>query len=502
VGSSSLNDEGEGKDAGVEQAAELRQMFELAPVSLWLEDFSGLARLFARWRSEGVSDLRAFLRADPERVRACTAELRVLRVNRQTLQMFGAVDAAHLLANLGTVFQGEMLEHHVEDMQKLWQGELEYRSQTVNHTLDGRRLDVLLHVRVLPGHEQDWGRVLLALEDITEREQARRAQARSERHALGLFEHSPVSLWVEDFSGVKRLLDEVRAQGISDFRTFTDVHPDFVNHCMSEIRVIDVNRQTLRMFRVPDKDALVNALPQIFRDEMRRPFTEQLIDLWNGQLFQQRETVNYNLDGEMLHVHLQFSVLPGYEQDWSLVQVSLTDISARKRAEAYLEFLGKHDALTKLRNRSFFGDELNRLERRGLGPVGVVVIDVNGLKHANDEFGHAAGDALLRRTGEVLAKAGELPTTASRIGGDEFVVLMPGADEIAADQMVSQVQELLELNNQFHGGEPLRLSIGRAVWRPGERLEACVHRADALMYEHKRRYYITRDHDRRAAGKP
>lgn len=472
-------------------------MFELAPVSLWLEDFSGLARLFARWRAEGVHDLRDFLHGDPARVAACTAELRVLQVNRQTLQMFGAPDQATLLAQLDQVFRGEMLDHHVEDMVRLWQGELEYRSQTVNYTLDGRRLDVLLHVRVLPGHEHDWGRVLLALEDISEREQARRELLRSERYALGLFEHSPVSLWVEDFSGVKRLLDEVREQGITDFRTFTDVHPEFVDTCMAEIRVIEVNRQTLRMFRVADRDALVAALPQIFRDEMRRPFTEQLIDLWNGQLFQQRETVNYSADGEMLHVHLQFSVLPGHEQDWSLVQVSLTDISARKKAEAYLEFLGKHDALTKLRNRSFFGDELNRLERRGLGPVGVIVIDVNGLKHANDASGHAAGDALLRRCGEVLAKAAEAPATASRIGGDEFVLLLPGGDDAACEKLIAQVQRLLELNNQFHAGKPLNLSIGHAVWRPGERLEAVVHRADALMYEHKRRYYGAGDHDRR-----
>lgn len=484
----------------MQKASTEQLMFELAPVSLWLEDFSGLARLFAQWRAAGVSDLRAHLRADPARVQACTAALRVLQVNRQTLQMFGAPDQATLLANLDMIFRDEMQDHHVEDMIRLWQGELEYSSQTVNYSLDGRRLEVRLQVRVLPGHEQDWGRVLLALEDISEREQARRALARSERHARGLFEHSPVSLWVEDFSGVKRLLDEVRAQGITDFRTFTDVHQEFVDRCMAEIRVLDVNRQTLRMFRVPDREALIAALPQIFRDEMRRPFTEQLIELWNGQLLQQRETVNYSLDGEMLHVHLQFSVLPGYEQDWSQVQVALTDISARKRAEAYLEFLGKHDALTKLRNRSFFGDELNRLERRGLGPVGVIVIDVNGLKHANDEAGHAAGDALLRRTGEVLAKASELPVTASRIGGDEFVLLMPGADELAADQLVAQLLELLDLNNQFHGGEPLQLSIGRAIWRPGERLEACVHRADGLMYEHKRRYYATRDHDRRGGA--
>ncbi|WP_284619783.1 sensor domain-containing diguanylate cyclase [Aquabacterium humicola] len=475
----------------------LAQMFELAPVSLWLEDFSGVKRLFDRWRAEGVQDLRHFLRADRARVRECTREIQVLQVNRRTLELFGAQDLDQLLGGLDRVFRDDMLDRHVEELVQLWSGALAYASDTVNYTLDGRRLDIALQVRVLPGHEQDWGRVLLSLEDQSSREQARRALERSQRYAQGLFEHSPVSLWVEDFSAVKRLIDELRERGITDFRVFTDVHPEFVERCMAEIRVIDVNRQTLSMFRAPDKATLLKRLPDVFRDEMRRPFTEQLIELWEGKLFQQRETVNYALDGELLHVHLQFAVLPGHEDDWSLVQVSLTDITARKKAESYLEFLGKHDALTKLRNRSFFDDELNRLERKGVQPVALVVIDLNGLKQVNDERGHRAGDALLRRAGEVLGKAVEAPATAARIGGDEFVLLVPGGDQHAADALVAQVHELVELNNQFHSGDPLALSVGTAVSEPGERLEAALHRADKLMYAQKKAFHATAENDRR-----
>ncbi len=478
-------------------ASEHALMFDLAPVSLWLEDFSGLARLFAQWRAEGVSDLRTYLRADRARIAQCTRELKVLQVNRRTLELFGAPDAATLVVNLDKVFRDDMLEHHVEELVQLWNGARSYTSQTVNYTLDGRRLDVSLQVRVLPGHEQSWSRVLLSLEDVSAREQARQALQRSERYAQGLFEHSPVSLWVEDFSAVKRLVDEVRDQGIQDFRVFTDVHPEFVDRCMSEIRVVDVNKQTLTMFRAPDKTTLLRRLPDIFRDEMRRPFTEQLIDLWAGKLHQHRETVNYALDGEMLHVHLQFAVLPGHEQDWSLVQVSLTDITARKRAESYLEFLGKHDALTKLRNRSFFDDELNRLERKQVQPVALLVIDLNGLKQVNDERGHRAGDALLRRTGEVLAKATPAPATAARIGGDEFAVLIPSGDEHAAEAFLDTLHELVELNNQFHSGDPLRFSVGVAVSQPGERLETALHRADDQMYLQKKAFHASAEHDRR-----
>ena len=232
---------------------------------------------------------------------------------------------------------------------------------------------------------------------------------------------------------------------------------------------------------------------------MAQPFREQLIDLWDGKFFQQREVVNYSLDGAPLHLHLQFSVFPGRERDWSLVQVALTDITARKKAEAYLEYLGKHDVLTKLFNRSFFVEELNRLERNGPMPVTVLVIDVNGLKGANDQLGHAVGDELLRRAGEVLSKLVEEPCHVARIGGDEFAVLMPARDERDGEEMIDAIADLVALNNQYHSGVALSFAIGAATSRAGERLEAVVRRADAAMYVEKRAYYSDPQRDRREA---
>ena len=232
---------------------------------------------------------------------------------------------------------------------------------------------------------------------------------------------------------------------------------------MSEIRVIDVNSRTLELFGAPDKETLLRNLPAVFRDEMEPHFREQLIDLWAGKLFQQREVVNYALDGNEIHFHLQFSVLPGHEHDWSLVQVALTDITARKKAEAYLEYLGQHDVLTKLYNRSFYVDELNRLERKGPFPVTIIVADLNGLKAANDQWGHAAGDALLRRAGEVSNGVIEKPLHAARIGGDEFAILMPAANERDGQAMMDNINKLVEINNQFYSGLILGLSMG---WRP------------------------------------
>ncbi|WP_228259624.1 sensor domain-containing diguanylate cyclase [Siculibacillus lacustris] len=467
-------------------------MFDLAPVSLWVEDYSGVKRLFAEWRAAGVTDLRAFLCEDLDRIRTCAGLIRIVEVNRKTLSLFEAEDQIRLIANLDVVFHDDMLVTHLDELVQLWNGQTEFSGLTVNYTLTGRRLDIRLNGAILPGYEDDWARVLVAIEDVTEREAARRALADSEAYARGLFQHSPVSLWVEDFSAVKHLLDDVRACGITDLRTFTDVHPEFVQRCMSEIRVIDVNACTLSLFGAADRADLLLHQHQIFRDAMQRPFREQLIDLWHGELLQHREVVNYSLAGDELHLLMQFSVLPGHERDWSLVQIALTDITARKKAEAYLEFLGKHDVLTKLYNRSFYVDEINRLERAGLSPTTVVIADLNGLKIANDRLGHAVGDQLLRRAGEILKAAAPEPAHAARIGGDEFAILLPGTDERGGQATIDDIQRLVEVNNQFYGGGTLSFALGMATSTPGERLEEVIKRADAMMYRAKRAYYAGR----------
>ncbi|WP_412051495.1 diguanylate cyclase domain-containing protein [Hoeflea sp. Naph1] len=470
-------------------------IFDLAPIAMWIEDFGDVKLLFDRWRADGVTDIRAYLKEDVSRVAACSAAIRVLKVNQKTLELFEADSQQHLTDNLSVVFRDEMLESHVNELAELWDGKTEFLSNSVNYSLSGRRMDILLRGAVLPGHEQTLDRILLTTEDVTVREDARRNEIKSRRYAEGLFEYSPVSLWVEDFSQIRNLLETIRERGIDDFRVFMDVHPEFVQQCMSEIRIINVNQATLDLFCAPDVQTLLQRQIEIFRDEMEKPFREQLMDLWEGRLFHSREVVNYALDGTVRHILLHFSVLPGHENDWAQVQVALTDITARKKAEAYLEYLGKHDVLTKLHNRAFYKDEMNRLERKPLRPVSAIVMDLNGLKDANDQLGHDAGDALLRRFGEVLNSVVSRPNHAARIGGDEFIVLMPGADKKTAASVVETINELLHINNQFYSNAPISVSIGVATSQDGESMEDLVKRADRLMYEDKRAYHKNRAFD-------
>ena len=465
--------------------------FELSPIAMWLEDYSDIKKQFDIWREQGVQDLFSFLQEDESRILDCARKIKLLKVNSKTLELYQAKDFEHLCQNLHLVFKGDMTKSHIKELVALWNGGTHFSNSAVNYTLTGDRLDIQLKGIVLPQHEHDLSLLLITTEDITPYTEACRLEEKSRHLAEARFMYSPTSLWVEDFSRIKTKLDNVRALGIEDFKTFLDVHSDFINECIKDIVVIDVNQATLDLFGAPNKDTLYKNMHKVFAQEMVKTFREQLIELWNGNIHHHREAINYALDGSIRHVLLQFSVFPDYQDDWGMVQVALTDITARKKAENYLEYLGKHDVLTKLYNRAFYTTEINRLERNMLRPVSCIFMDMNGLKELNDTLGHDVGDNLLQRMGNILNQLVQQTLySACRIGGDEFVVLLPGADEAALQNCLQSLQELLFVDNQFYSHQPLSLSTGYATNKDGERMEDMLKRADMIMYQEKRDYYL------------
>lgn len=466
--------------------------FELSPIAMWLEDFSEVKKQFDLWRSQGVEDLLGFLQQDESRILECARKIKLLKVNSKTLELYQAKDFEHLYQNLDLIFKEDMSKTHIKELLALWNGETHFSNSAVNYTLTGERLDIQLKGIVLPQHEHDLSLLLITTENITSYIEACRLEEKSRHLAEARFTYSPTSLWVEDFSRIKIKLDQLRDLGIEDFSTFLDVHGDFINDCIKDIVMIDVNQATLELFGAPTKDVLFKNLHKVFAQEMILTFREQLIELWNGNIHHQREAVNYALDGSIRHVLLQFTVFPDYLDNWGMVQVALTDITARKKAEKYLEYLGKHDVLTKLYNRSFYTTEINRLQRNRQRPVSCIFMDMNSLKEINDRLGHDAGDSVLQRIGNVLNQlVQQTPYSACRIGGDEFVVLLPGADEAALQNCLQSLEELLLVDNQFYSSQPILLSIGSATNQEGESMEDMLKRADMAMYQNKRNYYLT-----------
>jgi diguanylate cyclase (GGDEF)-like protein len=147
------------------------------------------------------------------------------------------------------------------------------------------------------------------------------------------------------------------------------------------------------------------------------------------------------------------------------------------------------DHLTGLANRKEFERQLERAvaaaQRHGR-PLALALVDLDGLKEVNDRLGHAAGDRALRSVGRALQLGVRAADTCARIGGDEFAVAMPDTTEEQAAEVMRRVCEAIR-----EGG--LDVSTGVAAWSPGLRPLQLFKRADAGLYQDKRRHHRGRE---------
>jgi PAS domain S-box-containing protein len=187
-----------------------------------------------------------------------------------------------------------------------------------------------------PWHESDGGigGIILFVNVITEQKLARDAQRESEDRYRALFENSPVSLWEEDFSGVKIKLDELKQAGVRDFEAYFSEHPETVRELASLVRILNVNETSVKMYGAKSKADLIKNLGMLLRtDDLAIQFRQELVNIANGMTYFEREEEDHTLSGETIHTSLTWSAMPGHEHDLSRVIISIVDVTERKRAE-------------------------------------------------------------------------------------------------------------------------------------------------------------------------
>ncbi len=186
---------------------------------------------------------------------------------------------------------------------------------------------------------------------------------------------------------------------------------------------------------------------------------------------QQLEIVNSQLQQELLRRKQEEETLKN-------------DITSLKQTEEQLTFLSYHDSMTGLYNRTFFEEELKRVDTEGQLPLSIIMGDVNGLKLVNDAFGHDEGDKLIIKLSNVLKSSCRQEDIICRWGGDEFAVLLPRTDESTANRISNRIRK----SCSEAAADPIQLSISLGVATKenlSQEIYMVIKEAENKMYKYK-----------------
>ena len=164
--------------------------------------------------------------------------------------------------------------------------------------------------------------------------------------------------------------------------------------------------------------------------------------------------------------------------------ITFSDITQRKEKEAEIEYLIKHDTLTGLYNRNSLQEHLKALDHKDNLPLSVIFADINGLKMTNDIFGHTAGDALIRKSSEILIHSCRKRDVIARVGGDEFIILLPNTRYENAQTVVGRIRERFKTARI----EAVKCSISLGVETKTDEkqsVEEIIASAENAMYKDK-----------------
>ena len=172
--------------------------------------------------------------------------------------------------------------------------------------------------------------------DITQSVRKEKILHDNEARLYSLFVFSPISIWEEDFSAVKNYFNQLRHDGITDFKTFFKNNPNIVNTVAGLVKILDINQTSASLFDLTSKFDILNNFSLYFNADAIDVFSNELIALSEGQTHFESEIPFVTTRGIKKYFLLNLSVLPGYENTLSKVIVSFIDITKRKRIEKAL----------------------------------------------------------------------------------------------------------------------------------------------------------------------
>lgn len=202
------------------------------------------------------------------------------------------------------------------------------------------------------------------------------------------------------------------------------------------------------------------------------------ISIWNRTLQRAVDEKTNALNRSYEKLELQNKQLEYTEQ------LLRQEIEVRKASEERIKYKSYHDELTGLYNRAFYNEELMRCDNKENLPLSIILADLNGLKITNDTLGHEEGDKLLMKIATIIKNNCRDIDTVARIGGDEFVVILPKASDVFAQVVCGKIKDACK-NADL---DPIKPTVALGAATKTERsqnLQTLFKIAEDNMYENK-----------------
>lgn len=255
--------------------------------------------------------------------------------------------------------------------------------------------------------------------DVTKRKKAEDSLLASEKRYQALFEDSPVPLLEEDFSAVKKVIDEIRDTGVKDFRAYFESHPEVVQHCLDLVQIVDVNKTAVTWNQCNSKEELCGSLGTYISKEEHDSFVDELVKLIEDGGHYETTVSRHTIAGEPIHLIINGTVAPGFEHNWGRVLISILDITERKISEEKL--LNAYDnTLWGWAKALEYRDKETEGHSRRVVDITIKLAQALGITN-EDELVNIRRGAILHDVGklgipdEVLLKSGELTNAEWKI---------------------------------------------------------------------------------------
>ncbi len=320
-----------------EQAFERMQyqyqnLFQASVASFWELDFSAVAEMLRALRSSEVTDFAEYFREHPEFVRRMIQATRIVDVNERTIAMFGKRE--EIVASLDPFWPDESLPVFAASVVASIERKPHFSSEAVFLSLEGQRYDALFMVSYPPPLRAS-SRFLVGIIDITQSRRDRAARERSERRYSDFFHFLPVALLEIEGHGVLKIMNEARAQGVTDFAAHMQEHPELQGRVLQELKIGEANQRAVEIFRGKSAAEFAGTSVARYWTECPAEFRDVMAARYSGQKGYQAVVKMPTHDGTMVDILFcaAFGPITG-EEHTSLI--GLIDVSDRVKAQNML----------------------------------------------------------------------------------------------------------------------------------------------------------------------